>query len=159
MFSREEKHRHTMRFWQEFSQFCDNRGSESYIENGWILYDTKIKGVDLKFDITREYCDVAIEINSKSESRRLDIYEEVETFKAILDSGFPESPIWDFNFLRDNGVEVCRVYSRLEDVDIHRESNWRDMFNFMSTYMEILQSNFIDIQDILRIKLKDKKLI
>lgn len=70
------------------------------------------------------------------------MYERIETYKAVLEEGFEEGLIWDFVVVRETGQEVCRIYTLLEGVDIHRKSDWPKM--------HFLQNNFLEIRDLIK---------
>ena len=121
----------------------------------WILHHTKISNVALKFDVGRENAQVMIEISHRNENRRLQIFEILEKYKLILEEGFPNGLHWDFYYQReDSGQEVCRIYSILENVDFHRQSQWPDIYNFFINDMLILERNFIEIRDIVKEEVK-----
>lgn len=115
-----------------------------------MLYDTKISGVDLKFEVNRQEAMVMIEINSRSETRRLQIFELMEKYRILIEEGFEDGLIWEYYYKRESGQEVCRIFEKIIHVDIHRQNQWPDIFNFLIDNMLRLETNFLEIRDVLK---------
>ena len=150
MYSQEEAKRLRKQFWTLFNQRCELVPELKGRKKKWMLYDTKVRGIDLKFEAGRKAASVILEVNVRSENKRLEIYEVLEKYKVILEDGFPEGLIWDYCFVRESGAKVCRVYLSKEGLDIHRQNQWPDIYNFFIENMLILENNFLGIRDILK---------
>ena len=107
-----------------------------------MLYNTKMKGVELKFDANREGAFVILELNSPKEEDRLNRYEQFEKYKAVMEENFPEGLIWDFAYKLETGHEVCRIYSQKTGIDIHTRSDWMEFYTFMASEMLKLEKAF-----------------
>jgi hypothetical protein len=149
MFTKEEKKALVQRFWVQFDAYCNTVPELAWKKKKWILHDTKISHLDLKFDPGRDYAIVALEINHKSESKRLQVYELLERYRLILEQGFSDGLIWDFCYLNDNNQDVCRIYIEKEGLDLHRLSDWLAIYTFFAENMNLLQENFLEIQEML----------
>jgi hypothetical protein len=147
MYSKDEAKLLRKEFWIVFARRCEIVPELFRKRKKWVLYDTGLSGIDLKFDVTRDEALVMIEINSKSESRRLEIFETLQNYRVLIEEGFAEPLIWDFCYQRESGQEVCRIYTSLPNVDFHRKNQWVDIFNFLIDNMLILENNFMDIRD------------
>jgi len=147
MYSKEESKLLRKEFWIVFARRCGIHPELRHKKKKWVLYDTGLSGIDLKFDVNREEVVVMIEINSRSESRRLEIFETLQKYRILLEDGFQEPLTWDFCFLRESGHEVCRIYKSFPNVDFHHQNQWPDIFNFLIDNMLILENNFMDIRD------------
>ena len=117
------------------------------------MYDTGLNGIDLKFDVTRKEALVMIEINSRQEDRRLEIFETMQKYRLLIEEGFPEPLVWDYCCERESGQQVCRIYKSLPGVDFHRQNQWPDIFNFFIENMLILENNLMEIKDALEAEL------
>lgn len=154
MYTQEEAKQIRQLFWDTFARRCEIVPELRYRKKKWILYDTKISGIDLKFDAGREDALVMIEINSRAEARRLFIFETLEKYRILLEEGFENGLIWDFCVVRESGQEVCRIYEKMINIDIHKQKQWPDIFNFMIDNMLKLETNFMEIRDVLQEELK-----
>jgi hypothetical protein len=147
MYSQDQAKLLRKEFWIRFAQRCEIHPELRNRKKKWVLYDTGLSGIDLKFDVTRTEAAVIIEINSRKENRRLEIFETLQKYRILLEDGFEEPLIWDFCYERESGEEVCRIYKILSGVDLHRQNQWPDIFNFLIKNMLILERNFLEIKD------------
>lgn len=53
MYTKDELRELKIAFWESFAAYCEVQPYLQGRKKIWILYDTKIKGVELKFDATR----------------------------------------------------------------------------------------------------------
>lgn len=113
-----------------------------------MLYNTKMKGVELKFDANREGAFVILELNHPDENERISKYEQFERYKILIEEEFSEGLIWDFAYQLDTGNEVSRIYSQKNGLDIHRRIQWMDFYRFMATEMLKLERAFKIIKDV-----------
>lgn len=147
MYSKDEAKLLSKEFWIVFARRCEIVPELKYKKRKWVLYDTGLSGIDLKFEVSRSEVVVMIEINSRQENRRLEMFETMQKYRVLLEDGFAEPLIWDFCYQRESGQEVCRIYKSLSNVDFHRQNQWPDIFNFMIDNMLILENNFMEIKD------------
>ena len=149
MYSKEEAKLLRKEFWIVFARRCEIVPELRHKKKKWVLYDTALSGIDLKFDVSRTEALVMIEINSRLESRRLEIFETLQKYQKFLEEGFAEPLEWDICFVRESGQEVCRIFTALPNVDFHRQNQWPDIFNFMIDNMLLLENNLMEIKDVL----------
>lgn len=150
MYTREELKQLKVEFWEGFAAYCEVQPYLRGRKKMWRLYDTKVKGVELKFDATRTEAEVILEVNHRREEDRLAMFEKLTWYKESLEKGLPDEVIWDICYTRESGEEVARVYVCKEGIDIHRRSHWGDFFQFMASRMYQLEKNFLSIADYVR---------
>lgn len=153
MYSKDEAKLLRKEFWIVFARRCEIVPELRHKKKKWVLYDTGLSGIDLKFDVTRTEAVVMIEINSRQENRRLEIFETLQKYQKFLEEGFAGPLTWDFCFARDSGQEVCRIYTSLLNVDFHRQNQWPEIFNFLIDNMLILENNLMELKDVLEAEL------
>ena len=107
MYSKDELKNLKLEFWESFAAFCEVQPYLRGRKKTWVLYDTKVKGVELKFDATREGAFVILEVNHRSEEARLEMFERLTWYKDTLEMDFPEGLTWDICFVRDTGKQVA----------------------------------------------------
>jgi hypothetical protein len=155
MYRKEEKKELVRKFWTSFDQYCNNIPLLSLSKKKWILHKTKISNVALKFETGRENAKVIIEVSHHNEQRRLMVFQILEKYKVILEQDFTDKLIWDFMYERNNGQIVCRIYSRLNNVDFHRQEQWPQIFDFFAKNMQLLQNNLLEIRDIIKEEIRE----
>ena len=150
MYSKDELKNLKLEFWESFAAFCEVQPYLRGRKKIWTLYDTKVKGVELKFDATREGAFVILEVNHRGEEARLEMFERLTWYKDTLEMDFPEGLTWDICFVRDTGKQVARIYTSKSGIDFHRRQDWGEFFSFMASQMYLLERNFMSIAEYLR---------
>ena len=147
MYSKDETKLLSKEFWIVFARRCELVPELKHKKKKWVLYDTGLRDIDLKFEITRREAMVMIEVNSREETRRLEIFETLQKYRMLIEYGFSQPLTWDFCFVRESGQQVCRIYTSLSNVDFHQQMQWPMIFNFFIDNMLILEKNFMEIKD------------
>ena len=142
MYSKDELKQLKKEFWEGFGVYCSQIPALKRRKSKFMLYNTKMKGVEMKFDATRDGAFVILEINLHDTALRLEKYEQFEQYKVIMEKQFPEGLTWDFAFIRECGTEVCRIYTHKNGIDLHRRIQWMEFYQFMSNEMLKLERNF-----------------
>ncbi len=150
MYTKEEKKALVKNFWQHFDNYCRLQPELAGRKKLWILHRTGVHYVDLKFEPGRKRTLVMIECNNKDEDERLKMFERLLQYGAVIEQGLENQLTWDLIYTRHSGEEVSRIYTSLENTDIHRQTDWHRMFQFMAQKMNILQENFMDIAEFLK---------
>lgn len=150
MYSKDELKNLKLEFWESFAAFCEVQPYLRGRKKIWTLYDTKVKGVELKFDATREGAFVILEVNHRGEEARLEMFERLTWYKDTLETDFPKGLTWDICFVRDTGKQVARIYTSKSGIDFHRRQDWGEFFSFMASQMYLLERNFMSIAEYLR---------
>lgn len=153
MYSKEVLKQLKIDFWTLFGSRSKPILAENYRKH-WLLYRTKITGLELKFSASRNDVQVILEINHKNEDKRLQYFEKLSEYRPIIEQDFDNTLEWELVHTRSAGNEVCRIFTKLEGVDIHKKENWPQMFEFMANNMIRLENNFFEIWDILKEELK-----
>ena len=150
MYSKDELKKLKIEFWESFAAYCEVQPYLRRRRKIWTLYNTKVKGVELKFDANRKGAYVILEVNHRQEEERLEMNERLTWYKETLEKDFPDGLIWDCGFVRETGTEVARIYVAKEGLDLHRREHWGDFFSFMARQLYLLERNFMSIAEYLR---------
>ncbi len=147
MYSKTELKKLKANFWEGFCTYCSYIPELKNRKSKFMLYNTKMKGIEMKFEASREGAFVILEINLKNEQARLDKFEQFERYKSLIENNFHGELVWDFAFRRESGEEVCRIYAQKRGIDLHRRSDWIAFYEFMSTNMLKLENVFKEIKE------------
>ena len=147
MYTRDELKQLKKEFWEGFGTYCSEIPALKRRKSKFMLYNTKMKGVEMKFDATRDGAYVILEINLTDEQARLERYEQFEAYKSIMEKQFPDGLIWDFAYVRESGEQVCRIYTYKAGIDIHRRIQWMEFYKFMSEEMLKLEKGFRKVKE------------
>ena len=147
MYSKEELKQLKKDFWEGFGTYCCEIPVLKRRKSKFMLYNTKMKGVELKFDATRNGAFVILEINLHDAKARLEKFEQFGNYKSIFEKQFPEGLVWDLAYIRECGTEVCRIYRQKSGIDLHRRIQWMEFYSFMSTEMLKMEKAFKLVKD------------
>lgn len=113
----------------------------------WMLYNTGIKDVVLKFSFDTKKALVSIDAVSNDPILRGYSYEKLESLKKLLLDEVSSKLIFDAQYTLDSGKTVSRVYLVKEGVSIHNKNSWPEVFEFFNKNMDTLETFFIDYKD------------
>ena len=140
MFSKAASKKLRQDFWIAFGKSYPNK---------WTLYDTKIKGLSLKFHFDLKRALVSIDIETSDLDQRIQLWEKLVSLKSILvEEYLPEAQFVDY-FVLENSKEISRVYVQKENVSIHNKNSWQETMQFLNTNMGLLESFFKEYEPIL----------
>ncbi|WP_424493403.1 DUF4268 domain-containing protein [Salinimicrobium sp. GXAS 041] len=138
MYSREESKKIRQEFWISFGKNYPRK---------WLLYNTRIKDLSLKFDFTRKYAEVAIESTSSDEVFREYYYEKIQSLQSILKEDFLPEIMFDKEYELENGKVISRAFLQRENVNIHNKNDWPRVQEWLASKMDLLESFFIEYRD------------
>ena len=139
MFSREESKQLRHDFWIAFGKSFPHK---------WILYDTKIKSLSLKFHFGLKKAMVSIDIEHSDLARRMELWEKLISLKSILKEEYLPEAIYKDSFLLENQKEISRIYVEKSDVSIHNKDTWQETMVFMETRMLLLEAFFVEYREL-----------
>lgn len=133
MLTKEESKQMRQRFWTTFGKKYPRK---------WLLYNTKIKELVLKFTFNTKFAQVSIDIESKDAFYMEYYYDKLWSLENILKSQYIPSITLDPNYEISSGRFVSRAYVQLDGVSIHDERTWSAVFEFLYENMEQLELFF-----------------
>lgn len=148
MYSKDELRRLKTEFWTTFGQFSQLKRSRLGYDKKWILYRTKLKGLELKFDFLGNNCIVAIEIDtnySKSE-------DYISRINLLKDELIPPSTAKlnsEYLQLQHTNKQVYRIFFEKTELTFKNKNAWPDIFEFFFNHMIVIEQFIIENKDIL----------
>jgi len=149
MYSKEELKQLKKEFWEGFGVYCTLVPALKRRKSKFMLYNTKMKGVELKFDATRAGASVILEINLSNPKQRLEKYNQFELYKSTMEKQFPKGLIWNSAYIRECGTEVSRIYTEKNEIDLHRRIQWMEFYKFMTEEMLKLERAFKVVKEVM----------
>lgn len=141
MFSREESKKLRQEFWTSFGKEFPHK---------WLLYNTKMKEIQLKFSFTRKFAMVSLDIDDDDEMIRAYYFEKMQSLEKILKSEYlPEVVLDEFHELTEGKI-ISRVYTKIDGVSIHNKKDWPEVKKFLATNMLQLEEFFSDFADFIK---------
>ena len=150
MFSKEEAKKMREEFWDSFNQLSAARRTRKKLPGNWMLTQTGIKALNLKFHVDRKVAQVGIDLETRNMDKRIELFEKLETLKKLLEDTMGSPMNWELDYIRENGKSVSRIYVQLEDVDIYNRDAWAKAHQFMYEHMMKLESFYNEYRDYLK---------
>lgn len=141
MFSREESKKIRQEFWTGFGKEYPRK---------WILYNTRMKELQLKFTFERKYAMVSLDISDEDELVREYYFEKLESLKNILETEYLPEIIFDKDYELPEGKVLSRIYTQLDNVSIYNKSDWPVVKDFLFRKMTLLEEFFNDFSEIIK---------
>ena len=141
MYSKEEAALLRKEFWTSFGKSFPRK---------WLLYNTKIKGVALKFVADKKEATVCLDIEHSDELMNLLYYDQLLSLKSLLEAELPEV-IFDDTYELENGKIIHRIYVPFEEkFNIHNKNTWRACYEFFVEKMPILEAFFYEYEEVIK---------
>ncbi len=141
MFTREESKEIRKQFWIFFGKRYPRK---------WMLYNTGVKDLNLKFDFDNDKALVSIDSESRDEIDRTYYFDKILSLKNLLLDEVSQNIIFDSNYILESGKLISRAYIKLEDVNIHNKNHWPQVFDFMFENMDKLEIFYLEYQDFIK---------
>jgi len=149
MYNKEESKTIRQEFWDGFKRYTAKKRRRAGKKAKWMMDATGIKAINLKFHFDREEALVAIDIETASMDRRLELYEKMEALKKLLDTAMETKMAWELDYTRENGKSVSRIFTSLDKVDIYNRECWPQVMAFFYVNMDRLEDFFAEYKDYL----------
>lgn len=141
-------------FWNGFADYCNTIPRLAQRKQKFMLYNTRLKGTELKFDVQRHEVAVVLEINHTDYERRIELFEHFKACRLLFEEAFDGlEVVYEPFYKLDIGKDVCRIYvsslpkdnedvEKLERLDFHRRDDWQKFYQFMARNMMRLERIF-----------------
>ena len=150
MFSKEEAKEIREEFWEDFKTLSSPRRIRKKLPGKWMLDQTGIKALNLRFHVDRKVAQVGIDLETRNMDKRIELFEKLESLKKILEKSM-ESPLqWELDYIRENGKSVSRIYLQMEGVDIYDRDTWEKAHHFMYENMMKLEAFYVEYKDYIK---------
>ncbi len=128
-------------------EFWTNFGKE--YKRKWLLYDTRIKEIQLKFTFNTDVAQVSLDITATDEVIREYYWEKMLSLKNILLSDFLPDAEFEENYVLPEGKEISRIFTGVKGVNIYRKKDWPLIMEFLNDRMSILELFFLEYKDVI----------
>jgi len=146
MYSKEESKKLRIEFWNTFGSLSKKKRKKQ----AWVLYNTKVKNLSLKFVAEQKYSSVVMDIEYKSNKKRHKFYENMLSLQTVFNTEFDDKLIWNKDFYIDGEKEVSRIHIDLKNVSIYKKEDWPTIFEFLFDNMNKLENIFLEYKDIIK---------
>lgn len=141
MYSKEESQRIKREFWVAFAEKYPRK---------WVLYDTKIKDFSFKFYVDNKKAQVLIDIEHRSDEKRIAYFEKLEALKNILEEEFIKDLIFEKNYTLENGKTISRIWVEKTGVGFSNKYTWDAIFDFFNENMHALEMFYLEYDEFIK---------
>ncbi len=150
MLSKEEVKELRLGFWSEFEKYSGAKKKRSRKPLKWIMNNTGIKQLKLKFDLDDTHASVGIDVETRNLDKRIDVFGKLERLKTILETAFKQPLTWELEHILPTGKSISRVYLEIKDVSIYKREDWPKIMEFFYKNMVILEKVYEEYKDYLK---------
>lgn len=147
MFSKEEAKEIREDFWDQFRRMSAGKRVRKNLPGSWMLSNTGIKALNLRFHVDREVAQVGIDLETRNMDKRIELFEKLESVKNLLEKAMESPLIWELEYIRENGKSVSRIYLEQDGVDIYNRDTWSRAHRFMFSNMMKLETFYREYRD------------
>jgi len=141
MFSKEEAALLRREFWTSFGKSFPRK---------WLLYNTKIKGVALKFIADKKEAMICLDLENPDEIKNLLYFDQMLSLKTLLETELPEI-IFEDAYELENGKIIQRIYLSYQgNFNIYNKNTWRECYEFFEKNMPIFELFFYEYDDVIK---------
>lgn len=137
MFNREESKNIREEFWTGFGKEYSRK---------WLLYDTKMKELQLKFSFDNKTAKISMDISSRDALIRTYYFEKIIALKNILITEYLPDATFEESFLLPEGKTISSIFVELENVNIHNKKDWLTVFEFFYHKMNLMEIFFLEYE-------------
>ncbi|MDW8851085.1 DUF4268 domain-containing protein [Flavobacterium sp. MMLR14_040] len=141
MYSREESQKLKREFWVAFAEKYPRK---------WVLYDTKIKDFSFKFYVDNKKAQVLIDIEHRSDEKRIAYFEKIEALKNILEEEFIKDLVFEKNYTLESGKTISRIWVEKQSVGFSNRNNWDAIFDFFFENMHALEMFYLEYDEFVK---------
>ena len=141
MYSKEETQKLKREFWVTFADKYPRK---------WVLYDTKIKDFSFKFYVDNKKALVLIDIEHRSDEKRIAYFEKIEALKNILEEEFIKDLVFEKEFILENGKTISRIWVEKLDVSVSNRKYWDEIFEFYNEKMNSIELFYKEYDDFIK---------
>ncbi|WP_037314672.1 DUF4268 domain-containing protein [Salegentibacter sp. Hel_I_6] len=141
MFSKAESKKLRQQFWTSFGIVFRRK---------WMLYDTGIKEIQLKFTFNQKIAQVSIDVLDEAPLIRAYYFEKLLSLKNILISEYLSEAIFEEEYELPEEKIISRVHVQLDNVSIHNRNQWPEAMKFLNDAMEKMEAFFVEYKDLFR---------
>lgn len=131
MYDKQEASRLRRNFWTSFGQYMRPLpGAEGQPVN-WLNYKTGIRHLYFRMDANQHQASIAIELRHPDALEREELFNKLTELKSIFNETTGNEWTWELYATDDDGREVSRIRSILNNVNVFNTADWPAIISFL----------------------------
>ena len=141
MYSKQKNQKLKQEFWVTFSEKYPRK---------WVLYDTKIKDFSFKFFVDNTKAQVSIDIEPRSNEKRIAYFEKLQALATILEEEFVSNLVFEKNYTLENGKTISRIWVEKLGITVSNRNYWDAIFSFFNEKMSALELFYLEYDEFIK---------
>jgi len=141
MYSKQENQKLKQEFWITFAEKYPRK---------WMLYDTKIKDFSFKFFVDNTKAQVSIDIEPRSDEKRLAYFEKLQALKSILEEDFIKDLVFQKNYTLETGKTISRIWIEKKGITVSNRFYWDEIYAFFNENMNALELFYAEYDEFIK---------
>lgn len=141
MYSKAEAQKIKKEFWTAFA----NKYSRK-----WLLYNTKIKDIALKFYVDNKRAMVMLDIESKDDTKRELYFNKIKSLENLLREDFLSDVVVEKEYFLESGKIISRIWADKTGISLYNKTTWGTIFNFFYEKMDAFERFFYEYEDYIK---------
>jgi hypothetical protein len=150
MFTIEQKKELRVEFWLKFKAYSNKRKLKAGKQGKWIMDQTGIKQLKLKFHFDENTAWAGIEVDTTNLDKRIVLFDKLEQLKALLSKAVPYELTWELEAEINPQKTVSRIYSIKPDVSVYNKKYWQEVFVFLYEVMDPIEDVYLEYFDFIK---------
>jgi hypothetical protein len=150
MYSIEEAKLIRKEYWDKFKSWSGRKRTMEGKKGEWLMNDTGIKQMKLKFHFDETIALVAIEIDTRNPEKRIELWNKLESLKNKIEEEIPFPLVWDIDYPLSETKSVSRIYTQITGISIYKKKCWGKANNFFYKKMNSLEDFFLKYKDYIK---------
>ncbi len=150
MYSIEEAKLIRKEFWDKFRSWSGRKRIKEGKKEKWLMNDTGIKQMKLKFHFDDSIALVAIEIDTRNLEKRIELWNKLESLKNKIEEEIPFPLEWNIEYPLSDNKSVSRIYAQITGISIYKKECWGEVNKFFYKKMNSLEEFFLKYKDYIK---------
>jgi len=150
MYSIEEAKLIRKEYWDKFKSWSGRKRIKEGKKGKWLMNDTGIKQMKLKFHFDDTIALVAIEIDTRNLEKRIELWNKLESLKNKIEEEIPFPLEWNIEYPLSENKSVSRIYAQISGISIYKKECWREVNKFFYKKMNSLEDFFLKYKDYIK---------
>ena len=113
----------------------------------WLNYKTGIKHIYFRLDADKHQASVAIELKHPDTGIQMLQFGQFLSLKKILENETAEIWTWEHGATDEDGQEYCRIFTKLEGVNVLKTEDWPAIISFFKPRIVALDNFWNLVKD------------
>ena len=150
MYSIEETKWIRKEYWDKFKSWSERKRIPKGKKGRWLMNNTGIKQMKLKFHFDDTIAQVAIEIDTRNLEKKIELWNKLESLKNKIEEEISFPLVWEIEYSLSENKSVSRIYSQITGFSIYKKECWEEVNNFFYTKMNALENFFLKYKDYIK---------